>query len=203
MLSDATGLRAYDGVVPAARTPSEHRSDYRACKDAVRRANTVETRQLTALRRIITAPSPAVAHRERHRLHRGGRRPQHRLVSPTHTQSWLDPDRRDSNRTAWSGGSPARQMSPGKQPGVAEGRDSREVRKGTCTRTVPFASLAPLSVGSSAGPRISEVSRPGSPERGKAPERMESELTSPTSSILKDLPARTHEVAGHGGNLAK
>jgi hypothetical protein len=55
MLSDATGLRAYDGVVLAVRPGLERRSDYAACKDAAEWANTLETRQLTALQRIITA----------------------------------------------------------------------------------------------------------------------------------------------------
>jgi hypothetical protein len=71
MLSDATGLRAYDGVVPAVRLASQHRSDYTACKDAAGRANTVETRHLTALRRIITASLLAVAKHELDRLRLG------------------------------------------------------------------------------------------------------------------------------------
>jgi len=59
MLSDATGVRAYDGLAPGVVLAGRQRGDYTACKDAAERANTVQTRHLTALRRIITA-SPLV-----------------------------------------------------------------------------------------------------------------------------------------------
>src|SRR5690242_2354254 len=61
MLSDETGLRVYAGVAPTRQTVPHlarlHRIDYSACKDPVRRANTVETRHLRALRRISAALS--------------------------------------------------------------------------------------------------------------------------------------------------
>lgn len=56
MLSDETGLRAYAGVAPAPEQAVSHRIDYSACKDTAERANTVETRHLIALWRIISAP---------------------------------------------------------------------------------------------------------------------------------------------------
>jgi hypothetical protein len=55
MLSDATGVRAYAGVMPTRMLAQKHQSGYGACKDAAERANTAQTRHLTALWRITTA----------------------------------------------------------------------------------------------------------------------------------------------------
>jgi hypothetical protein len=53
-------------------------------------------------------------------------------------------------------------MAPGQIAGAAEGRDSREVSTGTCTRTVPFALLVPLSLTQRGWLRIvQKVPQPG------------------------------------------
>jgi hypothetical protein len=56
MLSDATGVRAYAGVMPARMLAQMHQSGYGACKDAAGRANIAETRHLPSLWRITSAP---------------------------------------------------------------------------------------------------------------------------------------------------
>jgi hypothetical protein len=54
MLSDATGVRGYAGVLPARMLAQMHQSGYGACKDVVERANIAETRHLAALWRITS-----------------------------------------------------------------------------------------------------------------------------------------------------
>jgi hypothetical protein len=71
MLSDATGVRAYAGVMPARTLAQMHQSGYGACKDAAERANIAETRHLAALWRITTASRLVAKDCEQRRLRLG------------------------------------------------------------------------------------------------------------------------------------
>jgi hypothetical protein len=143
MLSDATGVRAYAGVMPTRIPAQQHQSGYGACKDARERANTVQTRHLDALWRI-TATSRLVAKEYELRRQRLGADGTSSVFPSwrTRCRGWSWPAARNDPHDP--GTRRAARTSPGRLPGGAEGRGEPRSQRRACMPTARSAWTVPF-----------------------------------------------------------
>jgi hypothetical protein len=199
MLSDATGVRAYAGVIPARMLAQMHQSGYGACKDAAERANTAETRHPAALWRITTAsrlvPKDCEQRRPRREAGRplSGHRPGAPAVGTGRSPGW------DACWTARAGGSPdprgyRREGCPAERK--EGGRGARKICVPTLSVTgqAAFSDRARRRLARKKGVTLGS----GDPANAGGVGVQLSSLRSAPVRL-----ARQRVPAGHGGNRAK